>query len=56
MKTLKTVIGELQTEQKILSTNKGVTPEKLEEAALKSVRKMIAKRVRTYPPRLGPQN
>ncbi|PVG01816.1 hypothetical protein CPB86DRAFT_726943 [Serendipita vermifera] len=41
---LRTVIGELQTEQKILSTNKGVTPEKLEEAALKSVRKMITKR------------
>ncbi|CAG8538328.1 11348_t:CDS:10 [Acaulospora colombiana] len=44
LRIFKTVIGELQTEQKIRSTNKGVTPEKLEEAALKSVRKMITKR------------
>lgn len=41
---LRTVIGELQTEQKLLSTQQGVTTEKLEQSALKSVRKAITKR------------
>lgn len=41
---LRTVIGELQTEQKLLASQKGTTPEKLEESALKSVRKAITKR------------
>lgn len=42
---LKTVIGELQTEQKLVSSKAGATPEKLEESALKSVRKAVSKRV-----------
>jgi hypothetical protein len=46
---MKTVIGELQTEHKSLSSKFDTTSEKLEESALKSVRKAITKRVSTTP-------
>ena len=35
----------MQTEQKLLSARQGVSPEMLEQSALKSVTKAIAKRV-----------
>jgi hypothetical protein len=44
---MKTVIGELQTEHKSLSSKTDTTSEKLEESALKSIRKAITKRVST---------
>jgi hypothetical protein len=45
---MKTVIGELQTEQKLLSP-KQATPQVLEETALKSVRRAVSRRVGPLP-------